>query len=57
MRHISNGTMVSLPDGTSAVAYRDRDGTYRTVQRNPVTGGVRVDLGWRLEQFTTEVRR
>jgi len=49
--------MVSLPDGTSAVAYRDRDGTYRTVQRNPVTGGVRVYLGWRLEQFTTEVRR
>jgi hypothetical protein len=48
---IPNGTTVQLDDGTTALAYADVDGTYRTAQRNPVTGGTRVDLGWRREQL------
>lgn len=49
---IPNGTLVQLDDGTIATAYYDgRDGTYRTAQRNPVTGGTRIDLGWRREQL------
>jgi hypothetical protein len=56
---IPNGTPVQLDDGTTALAYYDGDGTYRTAQRNRVTGGTRVDLGWRREQLTQvlEVRR
>ena len=49
--HIQNGTLGTLPDGSTATAYLDRDGTYRTAQVNPVTGGTRVDLGWRGEQL------
>lgn len=50
---IPNGTQVTLPDGTIATAYYDRrDESYRTAQRNPVTGGTRVDEGWRREQLT-----
>lgn len=49
---IPNGTLVKLDDGSLATAYFDRDGTYRTAQRNPVTGGTRVDYGWRREQLT-----
>lgn len=50
---IPNGTTVRLDDGTTAAAYYDgRDGTYRTSQVNPVTGGLRIDLGWRREQLT-----
>lgn len=49
---IANGTTVTLDDGSEAVAYYDGDGTYRTCQRNPVTGGMRTDLGWRREQLT-----
>lgn len=48
---LAHGTAVTLPDGTAALAYRDCavgrpwDGvTYRCVQRNPATGGTRVDL-------------
>lgn len=49
---ISNGTPVQLDDGTTAIAYHDEDGTYRTAQRNRATGGMRIDLGWRREQLT-----
>lgn len=49
---IPNGTKVTLADGTAALAYNDADGTYRTTQRNPATGGNRVDFGWRREQLT-----
>lgn len=49
---IPNGTLVQLDDGTTALAYNDPDGTYRTAQLNPVTRGTRVDLGWRREQLT-----
>jgi hypothetical protein len=49
---IPNGTLVTLPDGSTATAYLDRDGTYRTAQVNSVTGGTRIDLGWRREQLT-----
>jgi hypothetical protein len=52
MNRIPNGTLVTLSDGSQATAYYDGDGTYRTAQRNPVTGGTRVDLGWRREQLT-----
>lgn len=48
---IPNGSRVRLPDNSVAVAYYD-GGTYRTAQRNPATGGTRVDLGWRREQLT-----
>lgn len=48
---IPNGTLVWLDDNTLAYAYRDRDGSYRTAQQNPVTGGTRIDLGWRREQL------
>lgn len=50
-------TRVRLPDGTIAYASPDVavgrpfDGTYRTTQRNPVTGGDRIDTGWRREQL------
>ncbi len=50
--HIPNGTLVTLPDGTRAAAYNEPGGTYRTAQHNPVTRGVRVDVGWRREQLT-----
>ena len=50
--HIPNGTLVTLDDGSTATAHLDADGTYRTAQVNPVTGGTRVDLGWRREQLT-----
>lgn len=55
---IPNGTPVMLDDGTTALAYYDGDGTYRTAQRNRATGGNRIDLGWRREQLTVvdEVR-
>jgi hypothetical protein len=44
--HIPNGSLVRLPDGTEARAYRDpRDGTYATVQ--PFNGVQRRDEGWR----------
>lgn len=50
---IPDGTLVTLDDGSKATAYYDpRDGTYRTAQRNPVTGGTRIDEGWRREQLT-----
>ncbi len=50
---IPNGTKVQLDDGTTATAYYDpRDGTYSTAQLNQVTGGTRVDEGWRREQLT-----
>ena len=50
---IPNGTLVTLDDGSKATAYFDpRNGTYRTAQTNPVTGGTRVDEGWRREQLT-----
>lgn len=50
---IPNGTKVKLDDGSEALAYFDpRCGTYRTAQRNPVTGGTRIDEGWRREQLT-----
>lgn len=52
MKNIANGSKVKLDDGTLATAYRDADGTYRTAQRNLVTGGTRIDLGWRREQLT-----
>lgn len=55
MNRIPNGTLVRLPDGTTAAAYYDnarRDGTYRTAQHNDATGGTRVDEGWRREQLT-----
>ena len=51
------GTLVRLPDRTLAHASPDRrvgstwDGTYRTGQEDPVTGGWRVDIGWRREQL------
>ena len=51
------GTLVRLPGGALAYASPDRrvgstwDGTYRTGQRNPVTGGWRVDIGWQREQL------
>lgn len=48
---IPNGTLVKLDDGTTALAYLDRDGTYRTAQRSQF-GGTRIDLGWRREQLT-----
>lgn len=45
-------TLVTLPDGSLAAAYYDpRDRSYTTAQRNPVTGGTRVDVGWRREQL------
>lgn len=55
---IPAGTRVILPDNTTATAYPDCgigrpwDGRYRTVQPNPVTGGMRVDVGWQREQLT-----
>lgn len=49
---IPNGSLVQLDDGSQALAYADRDGTYRTVQMNLVTRGQRVDIGWRREQLT-----
>jgi len=49
---IPNGTLVQLDDGTTALAYYNGDGTYRTAQTNPVTRGCRVDVGWRREQLT-----
>jgi hypothetical protein len=55
MTNIKNGTLVKLDDGTTATAFRDSDGTYRTSQRNLVTGGTRIDLGWRREQLTVVV--
>ncbi len=49
---IPNGTTVKLSDGSTALAYYDgRDNTYRTAQVNPVTGGTRIDLGWRRSQL------
>ncbi len=49
--HIPNGTLVTLPDGSTATAfYQSWDDTYRTAQ--VVTGGTRVDIGWRREQLT-----
>ena len=48
-----NGTKVRLDDGSVALAcYDARDRTYHTAQRNPVTGGTRIDEGWRREQLT-----
>ena len=52
MNNIRNGTRVRLDDGSIATAYNEPGGTYRTAQRNPVTGGTRIDLGWRREQLT-----
>jgi hypothetical protein len=52
---IPSGTVVRLDDGSLATAYYDGDDTYRTCQRNPVTGGIRTDLGWRREQLTPAV--
>ncbi len=50
---IPNGTTVRLDDGTTATSYYDaREGTYTTAQANPVTGGTRIDQGWRREQLT-----
>lgn len=54
---IANGTTVKLDDGTLATAYYDRaDGTYRTAQKNLVTGGTRIDTGWRRDQLTPVAR-
>lgn len=51
-RPLRPGTPVRLDDGSVACAtYDPRDGTYRTAQRNPVTGGIRYDYGWRREQL------
>lgn len=53
MNRIPNGTLVTLDDGSKAIATFDgRDGTYRTAQVNPVTGGIRYDYGWRREQLS-----
>lgn len=54
---ISNGTKVRLPDGSTAIAYRDCGigrpwaGRYITSQLNPATGGTRCDHGWRRDQL------
>lgn len=48
---IPSGALVQLDDGTTALAYYDGDNTYRTVQMNLVTRGLRVDLGWRRGQL------
>lgn len=54
---IPSGTLVRLPDGTSATCYPDCgigcpwDGCYVTVQPNPVTGGTRRDEGWSRDQL------
>lgn len=51
------GTKVRLDDGSIAHATPDRrvgfewDGTYRTIQGNPTTGGLRYDTGWRRDQL------
>lgn len=56
--NIPNGTLVRLPDGSTALAYHDTSigrpwaGRYRTAQRNAATGGDRVDAGWRRDQLT-----
>lgn len=55
---IPSGTPVTLPDGSTAIAYPDCgigrpwDGRYVTAQTNPVTGGTRRDHGWTREQLT-----
>lgn len=48
--HIPHGTLVRLPDGTTATCYPEPGGRYRTVQGNLV-GGSRVDTGWTREQL------
>lgn len=48
---IPNGALVQLDDGSTALAYYDGDGTYRTAQMNLVTKGTRIDIGWRREQL------
>lgn len=48
---IPNGTLVQLDNRSQALAYADRDGTYRTIQRNKATFGWRVDLGWSRQQL------
>lgn len=54
---IPNGAKVQLPDGSEALCYRDCgigrpwNGRYITRQRNPVTGGERIDTDWRRDQL------
>lgn len=47
-----NGTPVTLPDGTHALAYPDhrQPGRYTTIQATAT--GTREDRGWRREQLT-----
>lgn len=52
MTRLAPGIPVRVDDNSLALAYPEGDGTYRTEQRDPVTGGMRVETGWRREQLT-----